>query len=116
VTEFPETAVWHSGQSIGTFVHGRILENSAALLKPPLHQFQGNCRLKKISLKRRKRLWIYHTITQLTGGCRIIFLIVMGLKIMGQTEFQQLILVVMTKKGTGWKRYKRRCYCNSLCS
>jgi hypothetical protein len=98
VAESPETAVGHSGQSIGTFVHGRILENSAAPLKPPLHQFRATARSKNFSLKRRKRLWIFHNITQLTGGGRIIFLIVMGLKIMGQTQFQQLILIVMTKK------------------
>jgi hypothetical protein len=47
---------------------------------------------------RRRRLWVFQNKTQLTGGGRIIFLIVMGLKIMGQTQFQQLILIAMTKK------------------
>jgi len=56
----------------------------------------------------------------LTGGGRTIFLIVMrfnwGRQGKDLAQFQQFILIVITKKDTNWKRYKRRYYYSSLCS
>jgi hypothetical protein len=47
-------------------------------------------------------LWVFQNITQLTGGGKTIFLIVMCLNWGRQekdlTQFQHLILIVMTKK------------------
>jgi hypothetical protein len=91
-------------------------------LELPLHQFQGSYWFKFLSLKRkrRKRLWVFQTITQLTGGGRTIFQIVMRLNWGRQeknlTQFQQLILIVMTKKETDIRRYKSRYYYKSLCT
>jgi hypothetical protein len=45
----------------------------------PLHQFQGSCWFKYLSLNRRKELWVFQNISLLTGGGRTIFLIVMGI-------------------------------------
>jgi hypothetical protein len=71
-------------------------------LEVPLHQFQGSYWFKFSSLKRRRMLWVFQNITQLTERGRTIFQIVMGLNWGGQekdlTQFQQLILIVMTKK------------------
>jgi hypothetical protein len=48
-------------------------------LEALLHQFQCSYWVKCLSLKRRERLCVFNNITQLTGGGRTIFLIVMGL-------------------------------------
>jgi hypothetical protein len=73
----PETALEHSGQSIGTFVHGRILENSAALLKHPPSINSKALLVQMFITQRRKGVWIFQNTT---------FLIVIGLEIMEQTR------------------------------
>jgi hypothetical protein len=44
----------------------------------PLGSIHGSYWFKYLSVKRKKRLWVFKNITQLTGGSRAIFLIVMG--------------------------------------
>jgi hypothetical protein len=39
----------------------------------------------------------------------------LGRKDKDLAQFQQLILIVMSKKGTDWWRYQRIYYCKSLC-
>jgi len=95
-------------KSLGGICCFFVLHTRLAIWEIPLHQFQGSCWFKYLSLKRRKRPWVFQNISQLTGG-RTIFLIVMGLKWDRQekylTQFQQFILIVMIKKGKYWKGY-----------
>jgi hypothetical protein len=50
-----------------------------ALIKAALHQFQGHYWFRFLSPMRKKWLWVFKNITQLTVGSRTIFLIVIGL-------------------------------------
>jgi hypothetical protein len=56
-------------------------------------------------------------MTQLTrGGRTTVIRLNWGRQGKDLTQFQQLILIVITKKGADWGRYKRRYYYSSLCS
>jgi hypothetical protein len=99
---------WHicAWRSFGEICCFFVLHPRIVIWEVPLHQFQGSYWFKYLSIKRRKRLpGVFQNISQLTGGGRTIFLIVMGLNWDRQekdlTQFQEFILIVMIKKRNG---------------